>query len=713
MKKLLFLLPFSFFIFCLSHKILAQQKVDSLKNIELEDVVVSATRSLSNIENIPVKIHVINKRQIEENQPLTPVEAMQYIPGVTRQSDGGLASTPIIRGLSRERAPLLIDGNAYVGGRIRSFALIDPFQIERIEVVKGPGSAFWGSDAVSGLVNIVTRKAENGYGKSMKIGGSIYGGFQSVADFYRGRVELEGRGNGFDFLIGGGIRNSGNTNTPDGEIENSQFESTNFDFNIGYSWAANHRVEISGKYFENNNVGFPGGLGAPGPPNVIRRFDPDIQKDINLAYDGHDISELIESVGVRVFYKEQNLHVDQITRILFPNTTNLNRRVRAMQDVDVPFMGGKLFATLRQKDNAKMTVGVDYLREHRIGTYRDLNVLIFNPSGVKVNEINRPYTQIQPDSYSNSIGIFAIEEIKLGDKFDLLIAGRLDNVSTKIEDGPFGVPAISEAFNSENTSDSDLKATGNIGVKYQATHAFSFTANLANSFRGTDLFSKYHFTEVGQGFLVPNPNLDPETGIFYELGAKYKSGIFTMEASFFQNYLNNLFEQVDILFDDVPSVQNQNIGKATLTGFEWDARARIGALSSVFISGAMINGTNDVTNNPLQSIPATQVWAGVHLQQRSEKFFVRPEILAVSDQNDPAPNEIKTPGYVIFNINTGINFHKVSSKLPHSRLTFSITNLTDKLYRSHVSGGAPGNQNVFMEPGRSFNIGFVARIGTD
>jgi hemoglobin/transferrin/lactoferrin receptor protein len=699
------------FFSVLGHRLSAQETADSLRSLEMEVVVVSATRSLSNLENIPIKIHVVDKKQIEENQPLTPVEALQYIPGVTRQSDGGLASTPIIRGLSRERAPLLIDGNPFVGGRIRSYALMDPFQAERIEVVKGPASAFWGSDAVSGLVNIITRKAENGYGKDMKIGGSVYGGYQSVADFYRGRVELEGRGNGFDFLMGGGMRKAGNTKTAEGEIENSQFESTNFDFNLGYSWAANHRVEISGKYFENRNVGFPGGLGAPGPPSVIRRFDPDIQKDINLAYDGYDISEKIESIGVRLFYKEQNLHVDQITNIPFPNTTNLNRRINAMLDVDVPFMGGRFFSTVRQKDNAKMTFGIDYLREHRIGTFRELNIQIFNQMGNMVNEINRPYEQIQPDSYSNSIGLFAIEEVKLGKKLDLLIAGRLDNVRTRIEDSPFGIEEIAQVFNSENSSSSDLQLTGNIGMKYQVTDGFSFTTNLANSFRGPDLFSKYHFAEVGQGFLVPNPNLNSETGVFYELGTRYRAGILTIEANFYQNFLNNLFEEADIIFDDTPSVQIQNIGEATLTGFEWDIRAKIGALSSVFISGAMINGINNITNNPLQSIPATQLWAGVHIQEREDKFFVRPEMLLVFDQNDPAPNEIETPGYAIFNINTGVNLHNLRSKLPHSKLIFSITNLTDKLYRSHVSRGAPGNQNVFMEPGRSFNIGFVARFG--
>jgi len=686
-------------------------QTDTLLTVESDEVVVSSIRSSTIADRLPINIEVVSQSQIFESQPTSPVEAMQYIPGVTRQSDGGLASTPIIRGLSRERAPILIDGNPFVGGRIRSYGLVDPFQIQQIEVIKGPASAFWGSDAVSGLVNIVTRKAENGYGKEFKVGSSIYGGYQSANSMYRGRLEVEGRGNGFDFLIGGGIRNADNMMTPEGEIENSQFESKNLDFNIGYSWASNHRIELSGKYFQNENAGFPGGLGAPGPPRVDRRFDPDTQRGINLSYDGNNISDKIESIGARVFFKRQDLHISQVTNIFFPMTTNVNRKISAELDVDVPFMGAKFFATLRQNEKAKLTIGLDYLYEHRIGTHRDLNILIMNPAGAQVNEINRPFTQIQPDSYSRSIGLFAIEEVQLSDKLNLLIAARLDNVSTSIDDGPFDIPAIAEVYNDDNTSDDDLAISGNLGIKYSLTDDFNIKANVANSFRGTDLFSKYHFTAVGQGFLVPNPDLDPENGVFYELSANYKSKSLTLEAAFYQNRLNNLFVLQDLTFADAPSVQFQNIGEATITGLEWYGKAKIGALSYVFISGATINGDNTVTDNPLPQIPATQSWIGFHYRDLNNRFFVQPEYLLVSEKSDVAPNEIETPGYGIINLKAGLNLHNLSASTPHAKLIFSVTNIGDKAYRSHVSRGAPGNQNVFLEAGRSFNASFVTRFG--
>jgi len=696
-----------------SANLFAQKDLDSIRlSIDIDQVLVTATRSETSIADLPLTIGIISKNTIEEEMPLTPVEALKYEPGIVRQSDGGLVSTPIIRGLSRERAPVLIDGNPFVGGRIRTFSLIDPFQIERMEVVKGPASAFWGSDAVGGLVNIITRKAESGYNKDFKIGASLYGGYQSVNNHLRGRAELEGRGNGIDFLIGVGGRNADNITDGNGdEILNSQFESTNVDFNLGFSVNENERFEVSGKVFTNDNVGFPGGLGAPGPPNIIRRFAPDKQKALNMAYDAKNISDKIASIGVRFFYKEQNLDIDQFTNIFFPMTMNVNREIHAMLDVDVPNYGGKAFLSFNQKNNNKLTIGVDYISEHRIGTHRDLTIEIMNPMGVQVNVINRPFTQIQPDSYYEGLGLFAIEELHFGDKFDALIALRYDNVKTRINDGPFDIPAIAEIYNDNNREDQDNAISGNLGLKYKATETFSLSVNLANSFRATDLFSKYHFTAVGAGFLVPNPDLDPERGVFYELGAKFNNKKIVAGLNFYQNRLNDLFVQQNLTFDGAPSIQFQNIGEATITGLEWSVKAKLGILSHVFFNGSFVNGENDVTGNPLSEIPALRNIVGIHFRDRNNRFFVQADATIVSEQTDIAPNEQETPGYTIINVNAGLNLHELINTFPYAKLMIGATNLTDQAYRSHVSRGAPGNQNVFLEPGRSINIGFVTRFG--
>ena len=288
---------------------------------------------------------------------------------------------------------------------------------------------------------------------------------------------------------------------------------------------------------------------------------------------------------------------------------------------------------------------------------------------------------------------------------------RYDNVKTSIEDGPFDIPAISEIYNDDNREDTDNAVSGNLGVKFKATETFSLTANLANSFRATDLFSKYHFTAVGAGFLVPNPNLNPERGVFYELGAKFNNKKIVAGLNFYQNRLTDLFVQQNLTFDDAPSIQFQNIGEATITGLEWSIKAQIGTLSHVFFNGSYVNGENDITGNPLSEIPALQNIIGIHFRDRNNKFFVQADAIIVGEQTDIAPNEQETPSYTVVNINAGLNLHELINNFPYTKLTIGATNLTDNAYRSHVSRGAPGNQNVFLEPGRSINIGFVTRFG--
>lgn len=682
-----------------------QEKVQD--TVKIDEVQITALRSSATFKNLPVNVSLIQQRAILENQPASATEILRYVPGITIQNDGGITSTPIIRGLSRERAPILIDGNSFVGGRIRSYALIDPWQIERVEVIKGPASAFWGSDAVSGLVNVITRKAENGYGKDFKIGTSLYGGYQSVNSYSRGRLEVEGRGNGFDFLIGGGIRDASNTDTPGGEVPNSQFESNYFDWNIGYSPAENHRIEFSGKYFKNDNVGFPGGLGAPGPPVRVRSFSPDEQTGYNLNYSGKKISNTVEEIGFSAYSKQQRLHIDQVTNVFFPNTMNTNRRIAVNLDVDVNFGGVKAFTALRLSEKSKLTLGADYLKEHRFGTKRELVVDIFNPAGVQVNQVAPPPGQIQPDSDATSIGVFAVEEWKVSDVLDLLIAARFDNVKNEIEREPFFIPEIADLYNDDNVSDNNSALTGNIGAKIHASEKSDFSINLANSFRGPDLFSKYNFADG----VIPNPDLEPEKGVFYELGYAYKSQKFKFNANFYQNFLDNLYVPVSVDFQGTPAVQNQAVGEAKITGFEYQLSYSIGALSSIFWTGSYIRGKNEITDDDLAFIPANQNIIGFQIRNSNNTFFGRVEGIFTSKQDKPAPTERETDAYSLFNISAGINLHKAFPKFPHATFVLSAENLTDKEYQSHVFRGTPGNQTRFFAPGRSINAQLIIRLG--
>lgn len=702
MKKLIVV----FFLFCLI--LYSQSNNEQSKDtIQFNEVEVSVLRSRSKLKNLPVNISILSKIEVQESQATTPAEVLKIIPGISIQSDGGLAKTPVIRGLSRERAPILIDGNSFVGGRIRTYALIDPFQIERIEVVKGPASAFWGSDAVGGLINVITRKGASGYNKDFKLDLSSYSGYQSVNNHRRERLELEGRGSGFDFLIGGGIRNADNTNTPNGEIPNSQFNSEYLDWNIGYSPKENHRIEISGKYFKNYDMGFPGGLGAPGPPARIRLFSPDKQKGINFGYRAGKVSEKIESIGLNVYSKTQRLHIDMITNLYFEGTTNINKIIHPKVDVDVNFGGARGFVSLKQKGSSKITFGLDYLKEHRIGTYRNLIIDIFNPKAVQINQISPPKGKIQPDSHSNSIGMFAVEELILNSKATVLLALRFDNIQTKIEDEPFFIPEIADLYNSNNISSENNSLTGNIGLKYILTDKSNFTLNLANSFRSPDLFSKYNFADG----VLPNPDLKPEKGFFYEIGYGYQKGKISINTNYYQNSLTNLFIPINIIFQGTPSIQNQNIGNAKIKGLEYNLSYRTGDFFTIFWTGSYIRGKDVSIDKYLAFMPADQNLIGIRARDTMNLFFWSSEFIIMSKQDRIASTERETKPYSLLDLSGGVNLNNIFNNFPISKLILSVDNFFNKKYQNHLFRGLPGNITRFYAPGRSINLLFIIKLG--
>ncbi|MDA7699131.1 TonB-dependent receptor, partial [Flavobacteriaceae bacterium] len=230
---------------------------------------------------------------------------------------------------------------------------------------------------------------------------------------------------------------------------------------------------------------------------------------------------------------------------------------------------------------------------------------------------------------------------------------------------------------------------------------------LANSFRGPDLFSKYNFADG----VIPNPDLEPEKGVFYELGYAYKSQKFKFNANFYQNFLDNLYVPVSVDFQGTPAVQNQAVGEAKITGFEYQLSYSIGALSSIFWTGSYIRGKNEITDDDLAFIPANQNIIGFQIRNSNNAFFGRVEGIFTSKQDKPAPTERETDAYSLFNISAGINLHKAFPKFPHATFVLSAENLTDKEYQSHVFRGTPGNQTRFFAPGRSINAQLIIRLG--
>lgn len=144
--------------------------------------VVSATKSEQSIKDVTSNVEVITKEDIEERHFTTVAEALNTISGISLIANGGLGkSTSIyVRGIDSEKLLVLVDGvrfndvSNFTGGA--DFANLNINNIERIEIIKGAQSGLWGADATAGVINVITKKPENGFNGRINL---EFGSFQT------------------------------------------------------------------------------------------------------------------------------------------------------------------------------------------------------------------------------------------------------------------------------------------------------------------------------------------------------------------------------------------------------------------------------------------------------------------------------------------------------------------------------------------------------
>ncbi|SLM29690.1 putative TonB-dependent receptor [Desulfamplus magnetovallimortis] len=158
MKKIYFYGIICFFFLCLPA--IGDDKASGTGALTLEEIVVTGTKSQHTLEDTPVTTYLVTKEEIEKSNAKTAGDALKWIPGVYIKSNGFARQSVNINGLPNEYTLVLIDGIRQTGRHANAVDLanIPSDMIERIEVIKGPSALLYGSDAVAGVVNVITRK---------------------------------------------------------------------------------------------------------------------------------------------------------------------------------------------------------------------------------------------------------------------------------------------------------------------------------------------------------------------------------------------------------------------------------------------------------------------------------------------------------------------------------------------------------------------------
>ena len=225
-------------------------KVDSI-SFYLSKVMITANRYEKNVFETNIPVNMVHEKEIWQQGVDNLGDILQQKAGVTFSSAGPWSQKMIIRGLAGPQVLTLIDGMRLEV--LRSYGshapLIDVNQIERVEIIRGPASILYGSDAIAGVINFITKKTPI-TNSGFILNGNIGLQYCSNNQQYNEHIKLSTSYRNWSFLIGYNNRKAEDINTPQGKLSNSGFKGYTIDTKIGFQPAKQHYLRLPGKQID-------------------------------------------------------------------------------------------------------------------------------------------------------------------------------------------------------------------------------------------------------------------------------------------------------------------------------------------------------------------------------------------------------------------------------------------------------------------------------
>jgi len=681
----------------------------------LKEFVVTGSRYAREIYRSPQSLSLVSLRALRQQLALVPGDALAQVPGVASSKDSPWAQQPVLRGLSGQRVLVLMDGSPMnnVRGRGPQPSLIGAEQIERIEIVRGPASVAYGSDALGGVINIITREAEPGAGTSLGGAASVGG---STNDGQRnGYLELVPRAGKFSAFLSGGYRKADDFESPKGEVKDSAFESWDALFNLRYDFGPHTALKSGMQFYRGSDIGIPGlSVEVPGFSQAFqyKNYDRDF---VHLTLDhGYEGSWLAGSRVRGYWQREKRDFYSDIHIGLGPGTDWLQQKDRYF---DLETWGAQVQATSVKTDLYQFTGGLDFVRDLPAGTNDERNLYTNNGTPIGPPFPGLPpaakTTMSVPEGTFDSYAGFVQSEWFVHPQWTLSAGGRYTHYRYRSDAG-ISDPDPSNGFGAPPTTFAAMKVdndalSGSLGLVYEPIRDFYLTANVANGYRQPNAQDLFFDGPASVGTVLGNPDLKPEKSVSYDVGLRWGPGDVAFTGSMFYSTYEDLIDAVLIATDSQGNntFKYFNIAQARIYGGEaeaqwqflpqWRARAAVsGAVGDITSRDAIMKlyGIDD-DQAALPSVPPFGGNAGVRWTDASRRFWVEPSTRFSWRYNrlplsPPGLEEfvISKKEWIVADLFAGIS-------LPSGqRLVVGVRNLGDATYQPALSS--------LLEPGISF-----------
>lgn len=683
--------------------------------IELDEVLVTTSRFDKYLRNSPYSELMISNTQIESKPYQSLPDALKHEPGISLISEGTWGTEISIRGLSRENVVALVDGNRIATSTdvAARFSLVDISDIERVEIIKGASSSIYGSGATGGIVNIVTRTPR--FNDSFMLNGNISTGYNSVNNSSISSGLITGGGSFWTSKISASYRKAGNIQTPSGKLKNSQFEDYSFAGSLNIIPVNNHLIKLNYQLLKAEDVGIPGS--AVFPSNADVRYPHERRELISVGYEIQNITPNFYKLSFKYSHQLIERDVENIPNVVqnIPASgTTPARRVSVLgiypsadhNNNNIQLQGNFLLG-----DDYNLIVGLDYWdRSYNGNRERHQLIEVLNAEGNVINRTNRIIGESPlPDSKFSSLGLYAQNETEIvKNKFAISLGARVDKIDVsgettynpvyEIVNGVRNDKPAGQSIIWNEVEDNDVSYSANVGLKYSVNNNLDLTLSLGYAFRSPSLEERFQYIDQGSYIRLGNPNLNTETGRSADFGIRYYSERFKVISSLFYNYFNDLVIEKPGTFEGRAAFIKTNVGEAKLYGFDFKSDYNFYNNMVLYLTASYVKGDDITAGGHLPNIPPLNGTAGVKFDVYD---FLEADISSTiyAEQNKTASNEIRTPGYAVFNLS--IISKKINLSSISLRISGGVDNIFDKNYRNHLS---TTRGSITTEPGRNFYI---------
>lgn len=700
-------------------------------NISFDQVVVSATKWRQDVRITPSKVASIPKKEIELQNPQTAADLLTISGEVFVQKSQMGGGSPMIRGFSTNRLLITVDGvrmntAIFRSGNVQNVISIDPFTTKSTEVLFGPGSVIYGSDAIGGVMNFFTLQPEFSVGDEVLVSGNATSRYSSANQEVTNHFDVNVGWKNFASVTSFSHFNFNDlrmgTNGPDEYLRNryvqrisstdeiitnedplvqrpTGYEQTNLMQKFRYKPSENWNIELGLHYSATTDYArYDRLLRNRGdvPRSAEWYYGPQVWNMNNLQISNSSSNLFYDNLEIRItnqFFEESRFDRDF-------NDIDLRKRV---EEVDVYSANVDMKKSIGERNN--LLYGLEWVRNdvHSTGQIENIETNLISGSPSRY-----------PESDWSSYAAYATWQSILSDKFTFQFGARYNAFDLN---AVFDTTFYKFPFTEAKIQNGAL--TGSTGLVWSPDASWMISLNLSTGFRApnVDDVGKIFDSEPGS-VVVPNPDLQAEYAYNAEFGAAKIIGDFLkIDGSLFYTVLDQamvrrnftLNGQDSIMYDgelsQVQAIQNASIANVygVQAGFEWKLPYDF-AIASRFNYQFGEEELDDGTTAPLRH--AAPWFGNTRLTYYSQK--VRLELYAnysgeVSFEDMP-PGEIAKDFIYAINENGNpyapawytLNFKAMYYLSKNLSVIGGIENITDERYRPYSSGIVAPGRNIIM-----------------